>query len=280
MAYSDEIVIESGHGAKNYWRDLWKNRELLWILSRRDLSVRYKQTVIGAGWAVVRPFATMLVMVFVFDKVAKLKGDEGIPYPLMVLAGITIWNFFSSTFTQISHSILLNSNLVTKTYFPRLIMPLSAVVVGFVDFIISIVLYILIAIWYQHFPGWQIVLFPAFLLLTLLASLAFGLIFAVMNVRFRDIAQLIPFLVQIGFYACPIAYSSSLVEGNQDVWWYDLYYLNPMVSIIDGFKWCLLGDGAFFKVSSLYSTIGVILVVLSISVYYFRKEENSFVDYI
>ena len=280
MAYSDEIVIESGHGAKNYWRDLWKNRELLWILSRRDLSVRYKQTVIGAGWAVVRPFATMLVMVFVFDKVAKLKGDEGIPYPLMVLAGITIWNFFSNTFTQISHSILLNSNLVTKTYFPRLIMPLSSVVVGFVDFIISIVLYILIAIWYQHFPGWQILLFPAFLLLTLLASLAFGLIFAVMNVRFRDIAQLIPFLVQIGFYACPIAYSSSLVEGNQDVWWYDLYYLNPMVSIIDGFKWCLLGDGAFFKVSSLYSTIGVILVVLSISVYYFRKEENSFVDYI
>jgi lipopolysaccharide transport system permease protein len=280
MAYSDEIVIESGHGAKNYWRDLWKNRELLWILSRRDLSVRYKQTVIGAGWAVVRPFATMLVMVFVFDKVAKLKGDEGIPYPLMVLAGITIWNFFSNTFTQISHSILLNSNLVTKTYFPRLIMPLSSVVVGFVDFIISIVLYILIAIWYQHFPGWQILLFPAFLLLTLLASLAFGLIFAVMNVRFRDIAQLIPFLVQIGFYACPIAYSSSLVEGNQDVWWYDLYYLNPMVSIIDGFKWCLLGDGAFFKVSSLYSTIGVIVVVLSISVYYFRKEENSFVDYI
>ncbi len=280
MAYLDEIVIEAGHGAKNYWRDLWKNRELLWILSRRDLSVRYKQTVIGAGWAVIRPFATMAVMVFVFSKVARLPSDPGVPYPLMVLAGITIWNFFSNTFTQISHSILLNSNLVTKTYFPRLIMPLSSVVVGFVDFLISIVLYILIAIWYNHFPDWQIVLFPAFLLLTLLASLAFGLIFAVMNVRFRDIAQLIPFLVQIGFYACPIAYSSSLVEGNHDVWWYDLYYLNPMVSIIDGFKWCLLGNGAFFKVSSLYSTIGLIAVVLSISVYYFRKEENSFVDYI
>lgn len=280
MAHSEEVIIEAGYGAKNYWRDLWKNRELLLILSRRDLSVRYKQTVVGAGWAVIRPFATMLVMVFVFDKVAKFKGDEGIPYPLMVLAGITIWNFFSTTFTQISHSILLNSNLVTKTYFPRLIMPLSSVVVGFVDFIISIVLYVLIAIWYQHFPSWQLLLFPAFVLLTLAASLAFGLFFAVMNVRFRDIAQLIPFIVQIGFYACPIAYSSSMVEANQGAWWYDLYYLNPMVSIIDGFKWCLLGDGAFFKVSSLYSTIGFTVAVLGISIYYFRKEENSFVDYI
>ncbi|MEZ4900820.1 MAG: ABC transporter permease [Spirosomataceae bacterium] len=167
MAYSEEVVIESGHGAKNYWRDLWKNLELLWILSRRDLSVRYKQSVIGAGWAVIRPFATMVVMVFVFEYVGKFKGDADIPYPLMVLSDIIIWTFFS-TFTQISHSILLNSNLVSKTYFPRLIMPLSAMVVGFVDFLVSLVLYAIIAIWFKHYPGWQIIFLPAFLLLTLL----------------------------------------------------------------------------------------------------------------
>lgn len=277
---AEEVIIEAGHAAKNYWRDLWKNRELLWILSRRDLLVRYKQTLIGASWAIIRPLATMTVMVFVFSKVAKFKGDEGVPYSLMVLAGITIWTLFSTTFTQISHSILLNSNLVTKTYFPRLIMPLSSAVVGFVDFLIAIGLFLAMAAWQEHLPGWQVIFLPFFLLLTLLASLAFGLIFAVMNVRFRDIAQLIPFLVQIGFYACPIAYTSSLVEESKDAWWYKLYYLNPMVSIIDGFKWSLLGDGSFFNVSSLYPTIGLILVALIISVYYFRKEENSFVDYI
>ncbi|MCP1383796.1 ABC transporter permease [Runella sp. CRIBMP] len=280
MAYINEVVIEAGHGAKNYWKDLWKNRELLWILARRDLSVRYKQTAIGAAWAVLRPLATMAVMVFVFEMVGKFEGDAGVPYPLMVLAGITIWTFFANTFTQISHSILLNSNLVTKTYFPRLIMPLSSVLVGFIDFAVSLGLYFIIALWKNHLPGLEIIFLPLFVLLALLTSLSFGLFFSVLNVRFRDIAQLIPFLVQIGFYACPIAYSASLVEASQDAWWYDLYYLNPMVSIINGFKWSLLGDGSFFKVSSLYSTVGVISVMLLISVYYFRKEENSFVDYI
>ncbi|WP_428653598.1 ABC transporter permease [Runella sp.] len=280
MAFMNEIVIEAGHGAKNYWKDLWKNRELLWILARRDLSVRYKQTAIGAAWAVVRPLATMAVMVFVFEMVGKFEGDAGVPYPLMVLAGITIWTFFANTFTQISHSILLNSNLVTKTYFPRLIMPLSSVLVGFIDFAISLALYLLIALYKQHLPGFEIIFLPLFVLLMLFASLAFGLFFSVLNVRFRDIAQLIPFMVQIGFYVCPIAYSSSMVEKSQGSWWYDLYYLNPMVSIIDGFKWCLLGNNAFFKVSSLYSTVGLIGVMMLISVYYFRKEENSFVDYI
>lgn len=280
MAHLNEIVIEAGHGAKNYWKDLWKNRELLWILARRDLSVRYKQTAIGAAWAVVRPLATMAVMVFVFEMVGKFEGDAGLPYSLMVLAGITIWTFFANTFTQISHSILLNSNLVTKTYFPRLIMPLSSVLVGFIDFAISLALYLLISIYKNHLPGSEIIFLPLFVLLMLFASLAFGLFFSVLNVRFRDIAQLIPFMVQIGFYVCPIAYSSSMVEKSKGAWWYDLYYLNPMVSIIDGFKWCLLGNNAFFRVSSLYSTIGVIGVMMLISVYYFRKEENSFVDYI
>ncbi len=280
MAVSEEVLIEAGHSAKNYWRDLWKNRELLWILSRRDLSVRYKQSLLGMGWAIVRPLLTTLVMFFVFSLVAKFKGDPGVPYPLMILGALTIWNFFSNTLVQVSNSILINSNLVTKVYFPRLIMPISTVVVGFVDFLVSLALYFVLSMYY-HFPLSSSIFFlPFFLLLTFFASLGFGLFFAVINVRFRDIGQLIPFLVQIGFYVCPIAYSTRLVEENPTAWWYKLYYLNPLVGIIDGFKWCLQGDAAFFKTESLYSSCSVVFIMLIVAIYYFRKKENSFVDYI
>ncbi len=280
MPQTEEVLIEAGHSAKNYWSELWKNRNLLWILARRDLSSRYKQSAIGIGWAVIRPALTTLVMVFVFSQVAKLKGDPGIPYPLMVLAGITIWSFFSNALAQVSQSILLNANLVTKVYFPRLIMPMSSVLVGLVDFCIAMGLYLLVCVWYGYFPNYQIIFLPFFVLLAFLAALSFGLILAVVNIRFRDIGQLIPFLVQTGFYACPVAYSSRLVESSQGAWWYKFYYLNPIVGIIDGFRWCLQGDTAFFKISSLYSTMAVIVVMLCLSVYYFRKKENSFVDYI
>jgi lipopolysaccharide transport system permease protein len=280
MPQTEQVLIEAGHSAKNYWTELWKNRNLLWILARRDLSSRYKQSAIGIGWAVIRPALTTLVMVFVFSQVAKLKGDPSIPYPLMVLAGITIWSFFSNALAQVSQSILLNSNLVTKVYFPRLIMPMSSVLVGLVDLCIAMVLYFTVCVWYGFYPSYQIVFLPFFILLAFLAALGFGLIFAVVNIRFRDIGQLIPFLIQTGFYACPVAYSSRLVEANQGASWYKLYYLNPMVGIIDGFRWCLQGDTAFFKISSLYSTVTVIVVMLCVSVYYFRKKENSFVDYI
>jgi lipopolysaccharide transport system permease protein len=279
MVSSENVVIEAGLSAKNYWRDLWRRRELLWILAKRDLSVRYKQTLIGAGWSVIRPFATMIVMVFAFKIVAKIPPDPNVPYELMVLAGITIWNFFSTTFSQVSHSVLVNGNLVSKVYFPRLIMPISSVVVGLVDFLIAIGLYFVISLFLGNYPTWHVIFLPFFLLLSLGASLAFGLFVSVLNVRFRDIAQLIPFLVQIGMYACPVVYSSRLVEQNADKWWYQFYYYNPMVGIIDGFRWCLL-DGAFFKLSSLYSSVGFIAVLLIISIYFFRKKENSFVDYL
>lgn len=272
-----ETRIEAGYAAKNYWRDLFKNTELLVILAKRDISVRYKQTLLGTGWAVVRPFATTMVMVFVFSYIAKLKSDPGVPYPLMVLSGITIWTFFSNTFVQVSGSILYNSNLVTKVYFPRLLMPFSAVIVGFVDFLVALGLYIVIAIWYQYPPSTNIIYLPFFIILSLMASLAFGLFFAVINVRFRDVAQLIPFLVQIGFYICPIAYSSSLGRGE---WWYKYYTLNPLVGIIEGFRWCLLGEGAYFNPNSLIASVAIVTLFLVFSVYYFRREENSFVDHI
>ena len=280
MADTNVVLIEAGHSAKNYWKDLWKNRELLWILSRRDLSVRYKQSLLGMGWAIIRPLLTTFVMFFVFSKVAKLKGDPNIPYPLLILGALTIWSFFSNTLTQVSNSILLNSNLVSKVYFPRLIMPMSTVVVGFVDFIVSLGLYFLFSIYFKFPVGYSVFFLPFFLLLTFFASLGFGLFFAVINIRFRDIGQLIPFLVQVGFYICPIAYSSRLVEENSGAWWYKFYYLNPLVGIIDGFRWCLQGDAAFFNIQSLYSSCIVVCLMLVGSIYYFRKKENSFVDYI
>ncbi|MFC5408929.1 ABC transporter permease [Larkinella bovis] len=273
-----EVVIESGRSQKNYWQDLWRNRELLYILSMRDLSVRYKQTILGTSWSLIRPLITMLIMFFVFSKVAKLKGDPGIPYPLMILAGLTIWTFFSNAFTQISTSITANANLVTKVYFPRLIMPLSSSFVSFIDFLVSLGLFVMLAVWYRFVPDWHILFLPFFILLALLASFAFGLIFAVLNVRFRDIGQLIPFIVQIGFYACPIAYSSRLVEENAGEWWHSLYYINPMVGIIDGFKWSLLGENAFFNPASVLNSVLIIGLFLCISVYFFRKRENTFVD--
>ena len=275
---SRNITIKPGGSAREYWLDLWEHRQLLWILSKRDISVRYKQTLLGIAWSVIRPLATMVVMTIAFSVVAKLKPDTGVPYPLMVLGGITIWTFFANTFTQISNSITLNSNLVAKVYFPRLIMPLSAVSVGFVDFLIAFVLYLLISmVGYDYWPSSNIVFLPFFLLLTFITAFGFGLFFAAVNVRFRDIAQLIPFLVQVGIYACPIAYSSQMVAGT---WWYKYHLLNPVVSLVDGFRWCLLGNNAYFDPQSLYSTVIVSTIALFISIAYFRKKESSFVDHL
>jgi len=270
-------TIKAGGSEKDYWKELWLNRQLLWILSKRDISVRYKQTLLGVAWSVLRPLMTMVIMVFVFSLVAKLEGDPGIPYPLMVLAGITIWTFFANTFTQISNSILINSNLVSKVYFPRLLMPLSSVAVGLVDFMISFTIFLIFTVLSGYPLSWNILYLPAFVILTFVISLGFGLFFAVLNVRFRDIGQLIPFIIQVGFYICPIAYTSRLVHGQ----WFEKYYkLNPIVGIIDGFKWCLLGDKAYFDVQSLYSTIVISFFILILSVLYFRKKENTFVDHI
>lgn len=271
------ITIKAGGSEKDYWKDLWLNRQLLFILSKRDISVRYKQTLLGLAWSVIRPLMTMGIMVFVYSFVAKLEGDPGVPYPLMVLSGITIWTFFSNSFTQISNSILLNSNLVSKVYFPRLLMPLSSVAVGFMDFMISLVLFLIFAIVSGYGLSWNIIFVPIFIVLTFIISLGFGLFFAVLNVRFRDIVQLIPFLVQIGTYVCPVAYTSRLVEGQ---WFEGIYKLNPMVGIIDGFRWCLLGDKAYFDPQSLYITTIISVVMLLLSVMYFRKKENTFVDHI
>ncbi|MFD2936542.1 ABC transporter permease [Spirosoma flavum] len=273
-----EVIIQPGRSERHYWRELWRNRELMYILSMRDVSVRYKQTALGTAWGLIRPLTTMLIMVFVFSKIAKLPADPGVPYPLMVLGGITVWTFFATSFTQISNSVTMNSNLVTKVYFPRLIMPISSVAVSFIDFLVSLGLFIVLAIWYRFIPDWHLLLLPAFIALALLASFAFGLFFAAVNVKFRDIGQLIPFIVQVGFYVCPIAYSSRLVAEKGDVWWTPFYWMNPMVGIIDGFRWSLLGEKAYFNPQSLLISVSIVVVCLALSIYFFRKRENTFVD--
>ncbi|TDB64481.1 ABC transporter permease [Arundinibacter roseus] len=273
MSY--RITIKAGGSEKDYWKDLWRNRQLLWILAKRDISVRYKQTLLGIAWSVIRPLMTMLVMAVVFSFIARLPGDPGIPYPLMILGGLTIWTFFSNAFGQVSNSVLINSNLVSKVYFPRLFMPLSAVSVSFIDFLISLVLFICLSFYYNYPPSINIIFLPFFIVLTFITSMGFGLFFAVINVRFRDIAQLVPFIIQVGMYICPIAYSSRLVEGK---WFYKFYIMNPVVGIVDGFKWCLLGDNAYFDPNSLYSTLIISILALLLSVMYFRKKENTFVD--
>lgn len=241
----------------------------------RDISVRYKQTALGTAWGLIRPLITMMIMVVVFSKIAKLPSDPGVPYPLMVLGGITVWTFFATAFTQISNSVTMNSNLVTKVYFPRLIMPISAIAISFVDFLVSLGLFVLLAIWYQFMPSWHLFFLPFFILLAVLAAFAFGLFFAVINVRFRDVGQLIPFLVQVGFYACPIAYTSRVVADKS---WYSIYTLNPLVGIIDGFRWSLLGGKAYFNPNSLITAVLIVVISLGLSLYFFRKRENTFVD--
>jgi lipopolysaccharide transport system permease protein len=277
MAAQHTITIKAGGSEKDYWKDLWLHRQLLWILSKRDISVRYKQTLLGVAWSVLRPFMTMTVMVFVFSYVAKIDSDPGIPYPLMVLSGLTIWTFFSNTFQQISNSILLNSNLVSKVYFPRLLMPLSSIAVGFVDFLIALGIFIVLTPFFDYTISWQIIYVPFFVLLTFITSMGFGLFFAVLNVRFRDIGQLIPFLIQVGMYVLPVAYPSSLVR---DTWFEKYYNLNPLVGIIGGFRWCLLGDKSYFNPQSLYSTVIISFSILVLSLIYFRRKENTFVDHI
>ncbi|MCF0043396.1 ABC transporter permease [Dyadobacter fanqingshengii] len=277
MATQHSITIKAGGSEKDYWKDLWLHRQLLWILSKRDISVRYKQTLLGVAWSVLRPFMTMTVMVFVFSYVARIDSDPGVPYPLMVLSGLTIWTFFSNTFQQISNSILINGNLVSKVYFPRLLMPLSSIAVGFVDFLIALGIFIVLTPFFDYTISWQIIYIPFFVLLTFITSMGFGLFFAVLNVRFRDIGQLIPFLIQVGMYVLPVAYPSSLVKDT----WYEKYYnLNPLVGIIGGFRWCLLGEKSYFNPQSLYSTVIISFSILVLSLIYFRKKENTFVDHI
>jgi lipopolysaccharide transport system permease protein len=273
---TQELVIEAGRTERHYWQDLWRYRELFQVLAWRDVSVRYKQTVIGIAWALIRPFLMMVVFTVIFGKLAKLPSDGTAPYALMVFAGMLPWSFFSSALSDASNSLLNNEHLITKVYFPRLIVPIAAVVVAFVDFFISFLIMVALMAWYEFVPGWQILLLPVFVAMAFLASLGPGLWMTALNVKYRDFRFVIPFLVQLGLYVSPIGFSSNVVPDQ----WRLLYSLNPMVGVIDGFRWCILGGQSQLYLPGFGLSIAVTAFFLWLGVRQFRKMEKSFADLI
>jgi lipopolysaccharide transport system permease protein len=270
---SNRIIIEPGRSEKNYWRDLWTFRELFYILSWRDIKVRYKQTVLGAAWSILRPLLTTLIFTFFFSKVAKLQAPGTVPYAILVLTGMLPWQFFSSALSEASNSLIGNTNLISKVYFPRLIIPASSIVTSLVDFAITFLILLLMLIYYQFVPDVKIFLLPIFILMSFLASLGVGLYITALNVKYRDFRYVIPFVVQIGLYITPVGFSSSRVPDQ----WRLLYSLNPMVGVIDGFRWCIIGEEQFYLPGLALSTV-ITLVFLYLGIWYFRKTEKSFAD--
>jgi len=273
---TQELIIEPGRADSNYWRDLWRYRELFQVLAWRDVSVRYKQTVIGAAWALIRPFLTMIIFTVIFGKLAKLPSDGKTPYALMVFAGMLPWSFFSTALSDASNSLIGNANLVSKVYFPRLIVPVAAVMVAFVDFLISFALMIVLMVWYRFLPDIRIVLLPVFVIIAFMSSLGLGIWITALNVKYRDFRYVIPFLMQLGVYVSPVGFSSSIVPEK----WRLLYSLNPLVGVIDGFRWCLLGGQTPLYLPGLALSLGVILFFLWLGIRQFRRMEKSFADLI
>lgn len=273
-----ELVIEAGRAEAHYWRDLWRYRELFGFLAWRDVLVRYKQTVVGVAWAVIRPFLTMLVFVIVFGRIASLPSD-GIPYPLLVMAAMLPWQFFASSLSEAGNSLVGNANLITKIYFPRIILPASSVIVALVDFFISLSLLAGLMLWYGYLPDLRILTLPLFTLLALIAALGPGLLITALNVKFRDFRYVVPFIVQFGLYVSPVGFSSSVISQKFGETARLIYSLNPMVGVIDGFRWAIGGDAGLHPVAFPLS-IGLSFVLLWLGVGYFRKMEKSFADVI
>jgi lipopolysaccharide transport system permease protein len=270
-----ELIIEPGRAERQYWRDLWKYRELFYFLAWRDLLVRYKQTVVGVAWSVIRPFLTMVVLTIVFGKLGKMPAGA-VPYPILVFCGMLPWQFFSTALAESGSSLVSNSNLISKVYFPRLVVPASSIITSFVDFLISTILLTALMGWYRWLPSANSVFLPAFVALTLAASLGAGLWVAALMVEYRDFKFIVPFITQFGLYLSPVGFDSSVVPER----WRLLYSLNPMVGIIDGFRWAILGgQHRLFLPGLLASVLGVALLLFS-GVWYFRKTEQSFADVI
>jgi lipopolysaccharide transport system permease protein len=268
-------IIEAGKPNRRFLIDLWNFRELFVFLSWRDILVRYKQTVIGMLWGIIRPLLTMTVFTVVFGKIAKLPS-EGIPYPVMVFTAMLPWQFFATSFSESSNSLIGNVNLISRIYFPRLIIPVSSIMVNFIDFFISFILLLGLMLFYDSLPGWRIIVLPLLLLFIFLLALGLGLWFSALNVKYRDFRYVIPFIVQFGLYVSPVGFSSTVVPDQ----WRFLYSLNPMVGIIDGFRWALLkGQTSLYLPGLLISVVLVILILIS-GFIYFRKAEITFADVI
>lgn len=275
MQERPELVIKPGMGALHYWRDIWRYRELFLFLAWRDILVRYKQTVIGIAWSVIRPLATMVVFTIVFGTLAKLPSN-GVPYPIMVYAAMLPWQFFANSLTESSNSLIDNANLLTKVYFPRLIVPAGSVIVSLVDFFISLIILFGIMLWYQYIPDIRMFLLPFFLALAFLASFGAGLWLSALNVQYRDFRYVVPFLVQFGLYISPVGFSSAIVPEK----WRLLYFLNPMVGVIDGFRWAILGNAFPVYWPGLILSASLTVLMFIGGLLYFRNMERSFADVI
>jgi lipopolysaccharide transport system permease protein len=271
-----ELVIEAGRTEQQYWRDLWHFRELFYILAWRDLVVRYKQTVIGVAWAVIRPFLTIVVFTLVFNRVAKLDAPGGVPYALFVSAAMMPWQFFASAFSEASGSLLSNSALISKVYFPRLIVPAGSVITSLVDFGITLAMLAVLMAWYGFWPDWRILTLPLFIVVAFAAALGAGLFLCALNVKYRDFRYVVPFIVQFGLYVSPVGFGSERVPHYLR-WLYDL---NPMVGVIEGFRWACLRGASPLDVRALASSLIVTALLCAFGVWYFRRTERTFADVI
>ncbi len=275
MLSQNVLVIEAGRTERHYWRDLWRYRELLFFLAWRDILVRYKQTVIGIVWALGKPLLTMLVFTLVFSKLAKLPSG-GVPYPILVFAALLPWQFFSGAFSGAGDSLVSNAGMISKVYFPRLVIPASAVIVAFVDFLISFAILIALMIWYGFAPNLRMLTLPWFTLVAFVAAMGSGLWIAALNVKYRDFRIIVPFIVQFGLYLSPVGFSSSIVPEK----WRLLYSANPMVGVIDGFRWAILGGDTPLYWPGFLLSLALVLAILVTGIFYFRKTEKTFADVI
>ncbi|HTA63690.1 MAG TPA: ABC transporter permease [Bacteroidia bacterium] len=269
------IVIEPGKEGGAYWRDLWNHRELLYYLTLRDILIRYKQTLLGIAWSAFRPLLTIMVFTVVFGKIAHLPNN-GVPYAVMVCCAILPWQFFSNALSDASNSLVNNSEILSKVYFPRMIFPISATSISLVDFVISFGILCLLMLFYAFVPAWTILILPLFLAVAFITALGAGFFIASLNVRFRDFKFIIPFLLQLGLFISPIGFSSSVVPEK----WKLIYYLNPMAGVIDGFRWAILGGETKLFMPGMCMSVGISFLVLFLGISFFRKVEREFVDII
>ena len=273
---SYRLVIEAGRTERHYWADLWRYRELFYFLAWRDILVRYKQTAVGVAWALVRPLLTMIVFTLIFGKLGKFPSEGAAPYSIMVFAAMLPWQFFANSLSEASNSLIGNSNLISKVYFPRLIIPTSSVITSFVDFLISGLIMIGLMAWYQYVPSWRIFTLPFFIAIAFAAAMGIGLWLTALNVKYRDFRYIVQFIVQFGLYVSPVGFSSSVVP----VKWRLLYSLNPMVGVIDGFRWAILGGDVRIFWPGFFLSNGLVLLFLLTGIWYFRRTEKTFADVI
>jgi lipopolysaccharide transport system permease protein len=270
-----ELIIEANGIERQYWRDLWRYRELFLFFVWRDLLVRYKQTIVGVSWSLIRPLLTVLVLTVVFGRLSKMPAG-GYPYPVMVLCGMLPWQFFSSAMSESGNSLVSNSNMISKVYFPRLVITVSSVMTSLTDFIISAIFLIAMMAWYRITPSSQVVALPAFVLLVVGAAVGVGVWLAALMVEYRDFRFIVPFLVQFGLYLSPVGFQTSVVPPQYRL----VYSLNPMVGIIDGFRWSLLGSKSAVYWPGVAIAFFEVIWLLGSGIWYFRKTERTFADVI